>query len=508
LNENNTSPSAEPTLTTRTLSGAKWSAIARVGQQVIALGTTSVLARLLTPADYGLVGMCAFFLGLASIFRDFGMSSAVIQQKRVEEPLPSTAFWLNAIFGATTCAVCMLAAPLVARFYHTPALTGIMRALSLSFIISSLGSVPSALLSRSMSFRKIAATEIATAVASSAAGISFALSGQGVWSLVAANLTGAATEVVAFAVQSRWRPKWRFDFAQIRAIFGFSANLSGFQVLNYFARNADNMLLGRYVGASALGFYQYAYTLMLYPLDNVSATLGRVLFPAFSQVQDDNERFRSAYTRVCSVIAAITFPMTLGMMAVAGPLIDGLLGPKWHPAARLLTILAPVGLVQSIVTTGGHIYMAKGRTDWMIRWGIFSAPLLVASFIVGLPWGTEGVAISYAAFFFALAPAALAIPFKLIDLSLWQFVKRLLPTLGYTLVMFIVTVAVRIGLEQIGLRPSAILPACVTVGVIVYVGLVVWQKPPFLHDLALLGGHRLPAPVVAWLARHDPDGSS
>ena len=496
---------AESSLTTRTLSGAKWSAIARAGQQVISLSATAVMARLLTPADYGLVWMCTFFLGFASIFRDFGMSAAVIQQKRVEEPLPSTAFWLNAIFGLTTCAVCVLGAPLVARFYHTQALTNIMRALSVSFVLSSLGSVPSTLLSRTMAFRKIAITEITTALASSAVGISCAWSGLGVWSLVAANLTSAATEALAFTLQSRWHPKWKFDFAQIRLIFGFSANLSGFQILNYFARNADNMLLGRYVGAAALGFYSYAYNLMLYPLQHVSGALGRVLFPAFSQVQDDNERFRSAYTRLCSVIAALTFPMTLGMMAVAGPLIDVFLGPKWHPAARLLMILAPVGLVQSIVTTVGYIFMAKGRTDWMLRWGLVSSPLLVASFVVGLPWGTEGVAISYAAFFYALTPPTLAIPFRLIDLSLWTFVRRLMPTLGYSIVMLLATIATRIGLERIGLRPPATLAVCVATGMIVYVGLAVWRKPPFLHDLALLAGHRLPASMRAWLARHDPE---
>ena len=257
------------------------------------------------------------------------------------------------------------------------------------------------------------------------------------------------------------------------------------------------MLLGRYVGATALGFYSYAYNLMLYPLDNVSAALGRVLFPAFSQVQDDNERFRSGYMRVCSVIAAMTFPMTLGMLAVAGPLIDVFLGPKWHPAARLLMILAPVGLVQSIVTTVGYIYMAKGRTDWMFRLGLISSPLLVASFVVGLPWGTEGVSISYAVCFYALTPPSFAIPFRLIDLSLWAFVKRVAPTLGYSLVMLLVTIAVRIGLERIGFRPAAILAACVTTGVIVYVGLVVWRKPPFLHDMALLGG----TPVTGSCAR-------
>jgi O-antigen/teichoic acid export membrane protein len=494
---------AEPSLTTRTLSGAKWSAIGRVAQQVVALSTTAVMARLLTPADYGLIGMCTFFLGFASIFRDLGMSSAVIQQKRVEEPLPSTAFWLNAIFGGLTCVACVLGAPLVARFYHTPALTNIMRSVSLAFLVSSLGSVPSALLSRAMAFRKVAVTEVVTTLAAAGVGISCAWSGLGVWSLVAANLTSATTESLAFGLQSGWRPKWAFDFAQIRNIFGFSANLSGFQILNYFARNADNMLLGRYVGATALGFYQYAYTLMLYPLDHVSAALGRVMFPAFSQVQDDNQRFRIAYTRVCVVIAAMTFPMTLGLVAVAGPLIDVFLGPRWHPAARLLMILAPVGLVQSIVTMVGHIYMAKGRTDWMFRWGLFACPLLVASFVVGLPWGTEGVAISYAAVFYALTPAALAIPFRLIDLSLWEFVKRLMPALEYSLLMFLATIVTRIGLEQLGLRPAAVLPACVATGIIVYSALLLWRKPLFLHDLALLAGNRLPIPVSAWLARHE-----
>ena len=493
---------AEPSLTTRTLSGAAWSAIARVGQQIVSLLTTAVLARLLAPADYGLVGMCAFFLGFISIFRDLGTSAAIIQQKQLEEPLPSTVFWLNVLFGAVTCGLCVVAAPLIASFYHTAQLTSIMRGLSFSFLLSSFGSVPSALLSREMAFRRIARTEIVTALASASVAVTCALSGLGVWSLVASNLTSAGTESLVFAVQCRWRPRLRLHWPQVVSIYRFSANLTGFQVLNYFARNADNMLLGRYVGATALAYYQNAYNAMLYPLEHVSGALGRVLFPAFSQVQHDNERFRSAYERVCTAIAALTFPMTLGLMAVAGPLVDVWLGPRWHPAARLLTILAPVGLVQSITTTTGHIYMAKGRTDLMFRWGLIASPVLISSFVVGLPWGAQGVALSYAAFIFALLPATLVIPFRLIDLSLSRLIKRLMPVLIYSLAMCSVTALVRLFLERLGFPPIEVLPACVASGIAVYVGLVLWRKPAVLFDMAQLAGNRLPAPARSWIERH------
>jgi PST family polysaccharide transporter len=225
---------------------------------------------------------------------------------------------------------------------------------------------------------------------------------------------------------------------QIRSIASYSLNLSGFNVLNYFNRNADNAIVGRYLGATPLGYYQLAYNIMLYAVQNLTAVIGRALFPAFTKVQDDNVRFRNAYVKGVSMIAAITFPLMAALMGTATPLVQVAFGPKWHPVAQLLVILAPVGLIQSVVSNVGQIYFAKGRTDWMLRWGLLSAVVVIPSFFLGLNWGISGIAWAYLIANVLLLYPALAIPFHLIELRMNTFLKPLLPILGCSLLMLCV----------------------------------------------------------------------
>ncbi len=150
----------------------------------------------------------------------------------------------------------------------------------------------------------------------------------------------------------------------------FSLNLSGFGIVNYASRNADNLIIGRVLGSIQLGYYQMAYNLMLAPIQNISSVISQVAYPAFSRIQDDNERFRSAYVRSCALIALVTFPVMAGLAVIADPLVRVILGSKWIGAIRIFEILAPVGLLQSVQTTVGQIYTAKARTDWMFRWGL------------------------------------------------------------------------------------------------------------------------------------------
>ena len=165
------------------------------------------------------------------------------------------------------------------------------------------------------------------------------------------------------------------DWAKVRSISSYSLNLTAFNTFNYFSRNADYFLIGRFLGAQALGYYTLAYRILLYPLQSVSAVIGRVTFPLYAQLQDDNPRFRRVYLRIARVIAALTFPMMLGLWVVAGPFVLTLFGAQWSPVIALLIIFIPVSMAQSIITTVGAIYQVKGRTDWMFRWGVGSTYL-------------------------------------------------------------------------------------------------------------------------------------
>jgi len=241
---------------------------------------------------------------------------------------------------------------------------------------------------------------------------------------------------------------------------------------------------------------------MLYPLQNVTAVLGRVLFPALAQVQDDHPRFRRGYLQTSVAIATITFPAMLGLMAVAGPFVEVFLGSKWTPVALLLVILAPVGLVQSIGSTVGSIYTAKGRTALMFRVGLAASVLVVASFVMGLRWGIVGVAASYAIISLATALPLLGIATRLVELPVSTVLKTLAPVLGFALLMLVPVALLRLGLEKVAALPALmVLAPTVALGFIVYATSLLYWRPAFLRDLLKTVGGALPTRLAAVVER-------
>src|ERR1035438_351400 len=266
-----------------------------------------------------------------------------------------------------------------------------------------------------MQYKRLATTELGSAILSYLVALTLAYAGLGVWSLVFANITNALATTVLYWVFSSWRPTFVFDRREVRSVMGFSLNLSGFILVNYFSRNADNIIVGRVRGQAELGSYQMAYILMLTPLSNISSVIAQITFPAFSRIQDDNQRFRSAYVRQSMMVALVTFPLMAGMGILAEPLIRAVLGAKWVGAIPIFQILAPVGLVQSVVTLVGQIYTAKARTDLMFRWGVATSVLLVLAFVGGVRYGAVGVAFAYALVYLLIVSyPTLRIPFRLI----------------------------------------------------------------------------------------------
>lgn len=481
-------------LTEKTISGATWATVSIAGQRILSLTSTIILARKLHPSAYGLLGMATVLIGFVNIFKDLGTSSALIQRKEVTDELTSSIFWLNLLFGLVAVAVIIGLAPLAALFYHEPQVRRIMSVLSASFFISSLSIVPQTLLTREMAFKKLACIELIAAGAAVTVAITMALSGAGVWSLVSATITNAIILTLSVWSVSSWRPSLHLSWSQVRSIGAYSLHLSGFNIFNYFIRNADNLIIGRYLGSTALGYYSLAYSLMLYPLQNITWGLGRVLFPALAQIQNNDARLRQAYTRSCAIIATITFPLMMGMIVTSQPLIATLLSSKWMPVVPLVMILAPVGLIQSIGTTVGHIYAVKGRTDWLFWWGLAAGIVIVLSFFIGLPWGIAGVASSYAIVSFVLQYPSFAFAFRLINLSFIDFVRTLWPPIKHAALMSIVVILLRIGMARVGLAlPWAELSAAVLVGGMVYCGFILWEKPPVLQDIIkLLHLRRIP----------------
>lgn len=408
----------------RTVSGIAWNLLAHGGQQVLGFAFSLMLARLLVPEDFGLVGMIAVFSGFAMLFSDLGLSAAVVQRSEVEPEHLDSAFWLNLVSGLVLTVLFLVAAPAIGVLYGEPELVPLVRVLAASFVLSSASVIQRALLLRSMSFRRLALLEVTGVAVGGAVGVGAALSGGGVWSLVAQTLTGAGVTLVLLWIGSDWRPGARIDRGALRDLWSFGGSLTGFNTLNYWVRHADDFLIGRYVGAAPLGIYGRAYNIMLLPVTRVTGAIGQVMFPALSRIKDDPARSRRVYLQAIGAIACVTFPSLLGLLVVADEFVLGVLGQQWAEVIPILRLFCLVGVTQSIGATTGWIYQAQGRTDWLLRWGVGSGIFTLAAFVAGLPWGVIGVTIAYLLRTYALTYFNFSIPGRLIGLRFGHVVRR------------------------------------------------------------------------------------
>lgn len=449
-------------------SGIKWSSVSQIGRQVMQFATTAILARLLSPADFGLLGMATIIIGFVELFKDLGTSAAVIQRKNLSESLVHSIFWINVAFGILGTIILFITSPLVANFYEEPRVAPVLMLLSITFFISGISILQKALLEKDLAFNKLAKIEIIAVLNGSAIGIVSALLGFGVWSLVYQLLTVTTVTTILLWIATRWKPKLVFSWNEVKQVSSYSLHLTGFNIFNYFARNADYLLIGKFLGSQSLGYYTLAYRLMLYPLQNISAVLSRVMFPVFSQVQNDNARFSRAYLKVVATIALVTFPIMIGLWAVSEPFILTLFGSQWQPVILLLMILAPVGMTQSLGTTVGTIYTAKGRTDWMLRWGIGSGILVTFAIVIGLQWGIVGIATAYATATAILTYPSFAIPFHLIGLRVSDLIAVVWRPFFASLLMLGVLMSLKMLILPTSLANGWVLGILVPVGIIVY----------------------------------------
>lgn len=411
----------------RTLTGIGWSTISQVLNQGFTFSISVVLARILGPTVYGLIGMITVFTGFATVFGDFALGAAIIQRKELEPRHLNAAFWTNIMMGAALTLLMMALAPVVAWFYEEPALLTLTAVIALKYAVDSLYVVQIALLNREMRFQSLAGIQIGSSVVSGLAGLGFALYGMGPWSLVAQTLGGSVALFVASCCLGNWRPQCLFELRACKELLGFSSYVLAFDMFNYWARTLDQLLIGRFTGPAALGIYSRAYSLMLMPLTQVSRVVGRVMFPALSTIQDDKPRVKRAYLKAISIIGLITFPMMTGAFAISEHFILALLGDKWVATIPVFNIFCWVGLLQSISTTVGWIYFSQGQTRLYFIMGVIISAIVALAFIIGIQWGIMGVAWSYAVVNLLLSYPCLAIPGRLIDLTFSDMLTNLSP---------------------------------------------------------------------------------
>lgn len=417
------------TLTKSTLIGILWTGISQFSTQIFRFIVNVILARLLYPEEFGIVGLAAIFLGFISTINELGLSAAIIQRKKLDETHLSTSFWASLGMGTMLCIISILVSPFIADFFQEKLVRWLIVVISVGLILGPLSVVQRTLLEKTLNFKKITIAEICDTLVSGLISIFLAMNGYGVWSLVYGGLSGSFISVFILWGLSSWRPSLKFSFAHFKELFGFGSHVMGSRVLNYIDSNTDYLVIGKLLGTSALGYYTLAYNLITFPLSKISLLVTRVTFPAFSIIQDDNKTLQKGYLKVVRYISLITFPMLAGMFVVAPEFVVVIYGSKWMPIILPLQVLCLAGVLKSVGTTVGSILLSKGRADIQFKWNILTAIVLTIAVIIGANYGIVGVAAAVTIVESFLFLIIQKITNKLIDLSMYNYLKAIYPAI-------------------------------------------------------------------------------
>lgn len=398
--------------------------------QLIVFGVNTfsmiILARVLLPSDFGMIAMVAAFAGFVTIFKDAGFSMAIIQKPAITHQQVSILFWINILLCLVISLLFIAVAPLIVSFYNEPRLFYIILVYAVSIFVSSLSVQHNAILSRKMQFTKIAMANVISSVLAIGLSIVMAWAGAGYWALVYLTLFQSVFLTILLFHYCRWKPSFVFWDPGIKHFLNFGAGISGFNIINYFSRNMDNIIIGKFLGATVLGLYSKAYQLMMMPLTKLRDPLVTVGIPGLSALLSEPSRYRQYYYRLNFIICFFAFPMILFLALFAKELIFVVLGPQWGESVLMFQVLSVSAFIQPIVGTTGAVFISSGKSTAFFKMGLVSAAIIISSFFVGIRWGVYGVTVAYAVANYLLFLPTLFYCFKGTPIQMMPFLKKLL----------------------------------------------------------------------------------
>ena len=422
-------------IASQSIKGAFWSAVERFSLQGIQFVIGIILARLLSPSDFGLIGMLAIFLSISQIFIDCGFSNALIRLKNVSKEDYGTAFLVTFLISCACFVILFFLAPFVSDFYQIPELKSVMRVVSLSIIINALFTVHKVRLTREIDFKTQSKVSLFSALVSGVLGICLAFSGFGVWSLVWQNIVNALLNLLSFSFILRWFPKPCFNKASFKGMFSFGSKLLVSSLIHSVYSNMYNIVIGKFFTAANLGFYTRADHLASFPSSNVASILSRVTYPILSKLQDDVEKLLDVYKKYLLLSCFVVFPLMMGLCALANPVIHILLGEKWSGTVLLMQILCFGLMLDPICNINLNVLYVKGRSDLVLRLEIIKKTIAVAILIASISYGLVGMCVGRAVYGVISTFLNMVYTKNFIDLTIFQQVKLVLPSYLLSIVM-------------------------------------------------------------------------
>lgn len=422
------------TLLSDSVFGVVWSGVQKGGASVISVLVHIVLARLLLPEHFGLVAMANVAVAFIGLVKDQGFGPAIIQRDNLEDRHLDAALWTVLVVGVLLAVIGVGVAPWVALFFDSPRLEPVLQVLVLSIPLASVSSIPEAILRRRMEFKSLSIRTLVANVAGGIVAVVAAFAGWGVWALVALSLTKTLVSTIVLWIATGWLPGLTYSISHVKDLFSFGANITGQKILNFFNRQADDIIIGYFLGASALGFYSVAYEILKGMTNIVSRTMTNVALPAFSRLQNDIPRLKRAFLTAVRTTSVVSIPIFVLYAVVAEDLFLVIYNPKWLPAVTTSQVLAGIGILHSLVLFNPPILKSLGKPHWELALSVLNVVGNLTGFLIGVQYGFFWVAVAYVARGYLFAPVELYLVQKLIDFEIGEYVDALLfPLIGSVL---------------------------------------------------------------------------
>lgn len=418
----------------QTIKSAKWSAIEKLGLEVIQFVLGIIMARLLTPQDYGAVGMLAIFIAISTTFIDGGFSNALIRKKNVDEKDYSTIFYFNLLIAIICYIILFVCAPFIANFFHIEILSSILRIQSLTLIINSLMVVQVAQLKTKLNFKALAKRNLTSSILSGICGVTLAYLGCGVWALVGQNLIHACINLLLIIYFCRWKPTEKFSVESFKELGAYGSKLLASSLLNQIYQNLTSFIIGKFYTASDLGFYNRGMHIAKLPIQTYNGILGQVIFPILSKIQEDDERLSYIYRKYIRMTSILIFIVVGLMIALARPLVLLLLTDKWEPAIIYLQIYSLTMMFAHISSINLDLLKVKGRSDLYLRLEIIKKTISVLMLLVAAHFSVIAICIAAALYGQIAIIINTYYTGKLINVGYLTQVKDFLPYLGCSIV--------------------------------------------------------------------------
>ncbi|WP_022836534.1 MOP flippase family protein [Salisaeta longa] len=466
----------------RTITGLLWMALDQWGSKAASFLTFLILARLLSPEAFGLVALATVFVAFAHVIADQGFTDAIVQRDALNDLHVHSAFWVNVTLALGLIGVTWLTAPWIAVLFNEPELEDVLQGMSLIFGIRALTGVQEALFRRDVEFKALSVGGFIGVCGGAGVGIGMAVAGYGVWSLVVQQIVHQIIYAIILWWMSPWTPQFLFSFLHAKDLFSFGLGVLGANILNFFNRRMDDLLIGGFLGSTALGYYNVAYRILLALTQMISSVGSRVMFPVFSQLQHNLDRLRQSYYAAIKYTVMLSAPIYVGLAVLAPYIIPTAFGAKWEASVPIMQVLSFVGILHSVLYFNSPVILSQGRSLLNMSLTMLRAIVNFTAFLIAVQWGIFAVAVTYTAMGYLLAPVEVGVVHRLIQINWKRYIDAVLPPIVASGIAAGAVLTLSYGISK-HISVIAMLAAGACLGAIVFSGVLLLVRPGLIDEL-------------------------